>query len=95
MTHEKEAVLKFLVDRKGKFSRVCTIARACDLPIKETTAYLKDLPQVTTRCATDGRKAYGVCDKLEKPVPKWVKPFTPMTPELYKKRIDVKGVVSV
>jgi hypothetical protein len=43
----------------------------------------------------DGRFNYYYLDDAGQRKERWVKPFTPMTPELYAKRIDTKGVVSI
>ena len=95
MTHEKEELLSYLQRRKGMFSRVDTIAKQLDLPIKTVQEYLKELSGVKIMYNGGGRRTYGIADEQPEHKPRWVKPFTPMTPELYKKRIDVKGVVSV
>jgi|APGre2960657404_1045060.scaffolds.fasta_scaffold37809_4 predicted transcriptional regulator len=95
MNHEKEEVLAWLKRREGLYSRVDTIAKQLDLPIKTVNQYLKELDCVGTRFNGGGRRTYGIPVEEAKPTPRWVKPFTPMTPEVYAKRIDTKGVVSI
>lgn len=95
MNHEKEELLSYLQRRKGMFSRVDTIAKQLDLPIKTVQEYLKELSNVKIMYNGGGRRTYGIADEQPENKPRWVKPFTPMTPELYSKRIDTKGVVSL
>lgn len=92
---DKEKLEAYMLRRKGMYSRLDTIARQVDLPIKTVQEYLQELAGVKIMYNGGGRRTYGIADEQPEYKPRWVKPFTPMTPELYAKRIDVKGVVSV
>lgn len=92
MKHEKEELYNFLKANSSTFYRVDRLSKILHLPITTIHEYVRTMEGITSQYA-DGRRCYGMTD-VEKPKPRWRKPFTEMTPESYKKHVS-RGVVSV
>ena len=99
MSLTKEDVIEYMNHRAGKYCVPNDCARFFKSTTKEVHAVLKTMgSQIEFRKSANGRTVFGYPqEKTKTPIPpqKYYKPFTPMTPESYKKRIDTKGVVSI
>jgi hypothetical protein len=85
--------------RAGKHCVPNDCARFFKSTAKEVRAVLETMEdKIEYRKSANGRTVFGYPrEKIETPIApqKYYKPFTPMTPEVYAKRIDTKGVVSI
>lgn len=91
----KTLVLDLLRANPHKRFRLKYLSTLFNVSEASVRMVMAENPNIRTEKTLDARTNYFYVDVNEKRAEKWVKPFTPMTPELYKKRIDVKGVVSV
>lgn len=92
MNHEKEELYNFLKANSTLFFRADRLGKKLSIPTMAVHEYCRNIEGIQIQYA-DGRRFYGLTP-LEKPTPRWVKPFKEMTPESYRKHIS-RGVVSV